>query len=73
MIGHQTIGGAHPLKATARLRQNVEEIFAIRVVEVDVLAAIAARRQVIQRAGEFDAQRSGHARSLRGGYSNFKT
>jgi hypothetical protein len=41
-----------------------EESLAVAIVEEDVLASVAARGQMIQRATVFDAQRLGHGATL---------
>ena len=55
MIGHLAIVVTHPVKALADLGKGIEPGYAIVVGQKNVLARIAARRDVIKRAGEFES------------------
>jgi hypothetical protein len=41
--------------------EQIEKRGSVPIIAKDVLARIAARAEVIQRAGEFQTQRTGHA------------
>jgi hypothetical protein len=64
MVAHQTESVNLPSGFQASLCQGLEEILAINVVKVDVLAAVAAAHDVIHRAGIFDADLPRHEATL---------
>ena len=55
MMPHLTIGVTDPVKAFAGLGNRFEPGYAIVVGQKNVLAPIAARSDVIKRAGEFES------------------
>ena len=55
------------------LSQDVKLCQPVSIVAVDRLAPVAARGDVVDRAGELDAQRAGHARSLADGEGRRET
>jgi len=57
---HLALGEAGPVGALANGTQDIEPGDAILVVQIDVLAAIAPRGDVVEAAGEFEAQQTGH-------------
>ena len=61
MIGHEAIGRAAPMKAVGDLFEDVQEDLPITVIVVDRLLPVAARGDVVDGAGKFDSQGSGHA------------
>ncbi len=64
MIGHQHKGVQSPAIGFHRPPQPVEPLFPIGIVTDDGLALVATRDHVVQGAGEFHPQRSGHLTSL---------
>ena len=55
MIGHLAISVTDPVKAPADFGKRIEPGYAIVVGQKNVLAPIAARGDVIKRAGEFES------------------
>ena len=64
MISHQTIRVNLPIGLGASLGERGEKLLVINVVEEDRFAAVATINDVIDRAGIFDAQRTGHGSIL---------
>jgi hypothetical protein len=60
VVAHQAIGEDLGVEAEERLRHHVEQPVTIMIVHKDRLAPIAARGDVIHRAGEFDTKRACH-------------
>ena len=58
VVAHQAIGEDLGIKAGECLRHHVEKLVTIIIVHKDRLAPIAARGDVIHRAGEFDTKRA---------------
>ena len=61
MVVHQAPGVTHPVELPDHLPQRFEEQLAIFVVLEDVFATVTARCDVIEGAGEFDAEGAGNA------------
>jgi hypothetical protein len=59
-IGHLAPGVAGPVEAFAHGTPDVEPGNAILVVQIDALEAIAPQGDVVEAAGEFEAQQTGH-------------
>jgi hypothetical protein len=55
VVGHQAVSVAHPVKALTHLPQKIEPCLPIRRAEVNILAPIAACRDVIEATGKLDA------------------
>ncbi len=64
MVRHLAIGVATPVEPAAHLAKNVEPSRAVLIVTIDRLAPITTRGDVIQPAGQLDAERSGHGLKL---------
>ena len=64
VITHQAIGKALGVEAIEAECQHVEQGGAVLVVFKDRLAPVTVRGQVIQRAGELEAEGAGHGRRL---------
>ncbi len=60
VIAHQAIGQHLRVEAIHRLRDDLELRPPIRIVAIDRLASVATRGDVIDGAGELDAQRAAH-------------
>ncbi len=60
MIGHETERVNLPIGFGANLRQGGEKLPVIQIIAEDGFAAVAPVHDVVDRAGIFDAQRSGH-------------
>jgi len=56
VVGHLALGVDDPVKSFATLGQHFQPRYAVGIVNVDVLAPVAARRDVVQSAGEFEAK-----------------
>jgi len=65
VVAHQAVGQDIGVKARQCIGKHVELAQAVGVVPIDRLETVAARGDVINGAGELDAQWSGHGR---GGY-----
>jgi hypothetical protein len=52
VVGHEAVAVTQPVVPLAHLRKNGEERPSIRIVEIDRLAAVSARGDVIEGAGE---------------------
>ena len=73
VIGHLAPGVDRPVEALATLCQGFQPAFAIDVVRVDILAAVAARGHMVQPPGEFESKWTGHAARLMAGVRYCKT
>jgi len=73
MVGHLAPRVAAPVEACPHTREHLQLYPTIVVAEIDRLAAIAARGDVIQTAGKLDAKRTGHSSSPRSCLFNGKT
>jgi hypothetical protein len=60
-------------QAPANLFKDRKPDLSIRIVPVNIFAAAAARRDVINTSGNFNSQGPGHAASLGDGVRNCKT
>lgn len=47
-------------KPLANLGQDCQETFPVLIIGKDILSAVAARGNVVERSRKFDSQRSGH-------------
>ena len=65
VVAHQAIGQGFGVEAGQRLRHDLQQAVAILAIGKDVFAPVTTRGDVIHRAGKFDTQRTGHARTLR--------
>jgi hypothetical protein len=64
MVAHQTIGMDLPIGLLASLREGLQEILAIDVIQENVLLPITAAHDVINGIFVLDAQLSGHGATL---------
>lgn len=55
VIAHQAIRMHPPVEASHNVCQNAQEAGPVLVIVVDRLAPVAARGDVVQRAGEFES------------------
>ena len=62
VITHQAAGVESPALLGDLAAEQIEKRCAVSIIAKDVLAGIGASGDVIQRAGEFQTQRTGHAR-----------
>lgn len=60
VVGHQAVSVTAPVEALYHLTQDFEKPNPIGVVLLDRFAAITAGSDVVERAGEFDADGAGH-------------
>jgi hypothetical protein len=60
MVAHLAIGEQLRVEPVYRMGDGVKLRLPIKVVPIDRFAPVAARRDVIDRVGEFDAQGTGH-------------
>jgi hypothetical protein len=63
VVIHQAPGVAHPVEAGTGIGEDVQPKQAVGIVVVDVFTAVATRGDVVESAGKFNAQRSGHAQA----------
>ena len=73
MVRHLAPGVADPVEALTHLRQHRQPLLTIRILEEDVLPAIATGSHVVQASGKFDAQWAGHQVILGFGLLDCKT
>jgi hypothetical protein len=64
VIAHQAVGVESPALLGDLAAEQIEKRCAVPIIANDVRARIAARGDVIQRTGEFQTQRTGHAKML---------
>ena len=55
MVGHLAPGMANPVKPDARLSQDIEPAQPVAVIEINILAPVATRGDVIEPACQFDS------------------
>jgi hypothetical protein len=60
-MAHQAVGVTSPALLSNLAAEQIEKRCTVPIIAKDVLARIAARADVIQRTGEFQMQRTGHA------------
>ncbi len=60
MVVHQAVGVTNLGKPADHLGQHVQKKMAVLVVEIDTLPRIAARGDMVERAGEFKSKGSSH-------------
>jgi hypothetical protein len=60
VVIHQAIGMQQEMKPSNDVRQHIEEPLSVLIIDEDGLPGVAAGGDVVERAGKFDAQRSGH-------------
>jgi hypothetical protein len=60
VVAHQAIGMTAPLKAADYLSQHTQKHRPVGIIQTDVLPGIASRGHMINCAGKFNAERSGH-------------
>jgi hypothetical protein len=63
VVGHQIIGVAQPVEAFDGVAEDIEKQPAVAVVVIDDVTPVAPRGNMVKRAGKFDPERSGHART----------
>lgn len=56
MVAYQAVGVHQPIEAAADIAKNLKKHFAVRVREINVLAAVATRGDVVQGAGELKSK-----------------
>lgn len=61
VAAHRAVGQHLCVEAFLRQRQVAQPLGPVAIVGADSLAPVAARRQVVDGEGEFDAQRAGNA------------
>jgi hypothetical protein len=66
VVAHLAVGQHLRVETVHGVRQDIQLRLAIGVVNVDGLAPVAAGGDVVDSAGEFEAERPGHGRSLGG-------
>jgi hypothetical protein len=64
MVGHEAVGVAEPMIPFIDMLEGVQEVQAVGVVFEEGLLLIAAGRDVIDCAGVFDAERTGHGATI---------
>jgi hypothetical protein len=64
VVAHQAVGVAEPGEAVDDAGERCEEGGPVVGVEIDVLASVAARDQVVETIGDDDSQGTRHARNL---------
>ena len=60
VIAHQAVGVTQPVHALTGRVKHSEEGVAVSVIQEDIGPAIATRGDMVEGAGEFDAERSSH-------------
>jgi len=60
VVGHQTVGMAEPAEAADHLAEDGQPGLPIRIRLDDALSRMAATSDMVNRVGEFYAQRPGH-------------
>jgi hypothetical protein len=60
MVGHLAVSMAAPVETPAYLAQHGEPVHAVLIVAIDRLAPVTARGDVVEPAGEPDAEGSAH-------------
>jgi hypothetical protein len=73
VVTHEAVGMTTSIEAVTNLPQQRQPLPAINILQVNGLPAIAARGDMKQAPGEFNAQRSCHRRTLAGGVLHCKT
>ena len=68
VIVHEAISQGHRIKPGKRLADNVQKALPINIIFKNNLSTITTRCHVVDRAGEFDAERSSHVTRLTGIY-----
>ena len=64
VVVHEAVGVAYPVKALADLAEEGEPLLTVSIVHIDRLSPVATRGNVVQSAGELNAQGAGHALML---------
>ncbi|MDO9400190.1 MAG: hypothetical protein Q7T46_01805 [Polaromonas sp.] len=64
VVVHEAVGVAYPIEALADLAEEGEPLLAVSIVQIDRLSPVATRGNVVQSAGEFNAQGAGHGLML---------
>ena len=64
MVGHEAVGVADPVVALVDVLEGVEEVQTIRVGLENGFLLVPAGGHMIDCAGVFDAERTGHGRTL---------
>ena len=64
VISHQAVGVQSPALLADFAAEQIEKRCAVRIIAKNILARISTRCNVIQRAGEFQTQRTGHVAML---------
>lgn len=64
VVVHEAVGVAYPVKTLADLAEEGEPLLAVSIVQIDRLSPVATRGNVVQSAGEFNAQGAGHGLML---------
>ena len=73
VVIHEAIGDDTGIEALAGLRDHAQQRLAVSVILKDGLAAVSARRDMINSAGKLDSWWSGHERGLPRGAAKWKT
>src|SRR5439155_3574664 len=60
VVAHQAIGITAPIKAADHLSQHTKKHRPVGIIQIDVPPSAASRGHIINCAGEFNAERSGH-------------
>lgn len=64
---------AYPVEVLADLADEGEPLLAVSIVQIDGLSPVATRGNVVQSAGEFNAQGAGHGLLLQRRMLQYKT
>ena len=64
VVVHEAVGVAYPVEAQADLAEEGQLGLAVSIVQIDGLPPVASLGSVVQSAGEFNLQGSGHALML---------
>ena len=60
VISHQAVGVTNPIETLTDLGERFEPRYAIIIGQIDVLAPVTARCDVVKRTGEFESEGAGH-------------
>lgn len=66
VVAHLAVGVDDEVKARGDQAEHLEPGVAVGVVAIDGVAPVAAAGHMVQRAGEFESERSGHRKTLAG-------
>ena len=61
---NRMIGVRHDILSFCRLSEGLDELLPVNLILIDVLAPVTPAQDVINRAGKFNPQATGHAKRL---------